>query len=168
MLYEDAPYVVTFYYDDLEAYRTDRFTSFKPQPDPKRRRWSSSTAPTPTERSTPVAAEGRAKSDEQRQIGPRSPGSVAARPSLVVLGGSRVPVAGGVGRRTTGSSAGAQRPSQAEPPPSPARAGGGVAARHGAATWPARSLASRRARCSSSLVFNFFLFRVLPGDPAKR
>ena len=35
MLYDDAPYVVTYYYDNLEAYRTDRFTDFKPQPDPK-------------------------------------------------------------------------------------------------------------------------------------
>ncbi len=35
MLYEDAPYVVTYYYADLQAYRSDRFTNFKPQPDPK-------------------------------------------------------------------------------------------------------------------------------------
>jgi peptide/nickel transport system substrate-binding protein len=34
MLYVDAPYVVTFYYDDLQAYRSDRFTGFRPQPDP--------------------------------------------------------------------------------------------------------------------------------------
>jgi peptide/nickel transport system substrate-binding protein len=34
MLYQDAPYVVTFYYDELQAYRSDRFTGFKPQPDP--------------------------------------------------------------------------------------------------------------------------------------
>jgi peptide/nickel transport system substrate-binding protein len=34
MLYDDAPYVVTAYYDDLEAYRSDRFTDFKPQPVP--------------------------------------------------------------------------------------------------------------------------------------
>jgi peptide/nickel transport system substrate-binding protein len=34
MLYEDAPYVVTFYYDELQAYRSDRFTGFLPQPDP--------------------------------------------------------------------------------------------------------------------------------------
>jgi peptide/nickel transport system substrate-binding protein len=34
MLYLDAPYVVTFYYDELQAYRSDRFTGFLPQPDP--------------------------------------------------------------------------------------------------------------------------------------
>jgi peptide/nickel transport system substrate-binding protein len=34
MLYDDAPYVVTFYYDELQAYRSDRFTGFRPQPDP--------------------------------------------------------------------------------------------------------------------------------------
>jgi peptide/nickel transport system substrate-binding protein len=35
MLYDDAPYVVLDYYDNLEAYRSDRFTNFKPQPEPK-------------------------------------------------------------------------------------------------------------------------------------
>jgi peptide/nickel transport system substrate-binding protein len=35
MLYDDAPYVVLTYYDNLEAYRSDRFTNFKPQPEPK-------------------------------------------------------------------------------------------------------------------------------------
>jgi len=34
MLYDDAPYVVLVYYDNLEAYRSDRFTGFLPQPDP--------------------------------------------------------------------------------------------------------------------------------------
>jgi peptide/nickel transport system substrate-binding protein len=34
MLYDDAPYVVTAYYDDPQAYRSDRFTGFVPQPDP--------------------------------------------------------------------------------------------------------------------------------------
>jgi peptide/nickel transport system substrate-binding protein len=34
MLYDDAPYVVTFYYDELQVYRSDRFTGFRPQPDP--------------------------------------------------------------------------------------------------------------------------------------
>jgi peptide/nickel transport system substrate-binding protein len=34
MLYEDAPYVVTYYYDDLQAYRSDRLAGFVPQPDP--------------------------------------------------------------------------------------------------------------------------------------
>ena len=34
MLYDDAPYVVTFYYDELQAYRSDRFAGFVPQPDP--------------------------------------------------------------------------------------------------------------------------------------
>ena len=34
MLYEDAPYVMTYYYDDLQAYRSDRFAGFVPQPDP--------------------------------------------------------------------------------------------------------------------------------------
>ena len=29
-----APYIVTFYYDNLEAYRSDRFTGFQPQPAP--------------------------------------------------------------------------------------------------------------------------------------
>lgn len=34
LLYDDVPYVVTYYYDNLEAYRSDRFTNFAPQPDP--------------------------------------------------------------------------------------------------------------------------------------
>ncbi|MGZ4594000.1 MAG: ABC transporter substrate-binding protein [Actinomycetes bacterium] len=34
MLYDDTPYVLTFYYNNLEAYRSDRFTDFKPQPEP--------------------------------------------------------------------------------------------------------------------------------------
>ena len=34
MLYDDAPYVVTFYYDELQAYRSDRFAGFVAQPDP--------------------------------------------------------------------------------------------------------------------------------------
>ena len=34
ILYDDAPYAVTFYYDDLQAY-SDRFTGFMPQPPPK-------------------------------------------------------------------------------------------------------------------------------------
>ena len=34
MLYVDAPYVVTFYYDELQAYRSDRFAGFAAQPDP--------------------------------------------------------------------------------------------------------------------------------------
>jgi peptide/nickel transport system substrate-binding protein len=32
--YDDGPYAVTYYYDDLEAYRTDRFTGWVPQPSP--------------------------------------------------------------------------------------------------------------------------------------
>jgi peptide/nickel transport system substrate-binding protein len=34
MLYDDVPYVVTYYYDDLQAYRSDRFAGFQPQPEP--------------------------------------------------------------------------------------------------------------------------------------
>ncbi len=34
LLYDDAPYVVTYYYANLEAYRSDRFANFRPQPDP--------------------------------------------------------------------------------------------------------------------------------------
>ncbi len=34
MLYDDAPYVITYYYDNHEAYRSDRFTGFVPQPKP--------------------------------------------------------------------------------------------------------------------------------------
>jgi peptide/nickel transport system substrate-binding protein len=33
-LYDDAPYLVTFYYNNYEAYRSDRFTGFVPQPSP--------------------------------------------------------------------------------------------------------------------------------------
>ena len=33
-IYDDAPYVLTYYYDSLEAYRNDRFTDFTPQPNP--------------------------------------------------------------------------------------------------------------------------------------
>ncbi len=34
ILYDNAVYVVTFYYDNLEAYRSDRFTNVQPQPVP--------------------------------------------------------------------------------------------------------------------------------------
>jgi peptide/nickel transport system substrate-binding protein len=34
ILYDNAVYQVTFYYDNLEAYRSDRFTNVKPQPVP--------------------------------------------------------------------------------------------------------------------------------------
>ncbi|MEI6372707.1 MAG: ABC transporter substrate-binding protein [Actinomycetes bacterium] len=34
MLYDSAPYIVTVYYNNLEAYRSDRFTGFVPQPSP--------------------------------------------------------------------------------------------------------------------------------------
>ncbi len=32
ILYDNTPYILTFYYDSLEAYRNDRFTNFTPQP----------------------------------------------------------------------------------------------------------------------------------------
>jgi peptide/nickel transport system substrate-binding protein len=35
MVYDDAPYAITAYYDDLEAYRSDRWTNFTPQPEPR-------------------------------------------------------------------------------------------------------------------------------------
>jgi peptide/nickel transport system substrate-binding protein len=35
MLYDDAPYIITYYYDNPEAYRSDRFTGFVNQPSPK-------------------------------------------------------------------------------------------------------------------------------------
>jgi peptide/nickel transport system substrate-binding protein len=34
MLYDDAPYVVTYYYPNYEAYRSDRFEGLVPQPTP--------------------------------------------------------------------------------------------------------------------------------------
>lgn len=34
LIYDDAPYLVTFYYNNYEAYRSDRFTGFVPQPAP--------------------------------------------------------------------------------------------------------------------------------------
>jgi peptide/nickel transport system substrate-binding protein len=34
MIYDDAAYAVTYYYDDNVAYRSDRWTGFVPQPDP--------------------------------------------------------------------------------------------------------------------------------------
>ncbi|MEV7967983.1 ABC transporter substrate-binding protein [Sphaerisporangium sp. NPDC088356] len=34
MVYDDAAYAVTYYYDDNVAYRSDRWTGFVPQPDP--------------------------------------------------------------------------------------------------------------------------------------
>jgi peptide/nickel transport system substrate-binding protein len=33
-LYDDSPYLVTYYYNNYEAYRSDRFTGFVPQPSP--------------------------------------------------------------------------------------------------------------------------------------
>jgi peptide/nickel transport system substrate-binding protein len=35
ILYDDAPYALTYYYDDLEAYRSDRFGNWTPQPQGK-------------------------------------------------------------------------------------------------------------------------------------
>lgn len=34
LVYQDAPYVVTWYYDDLQAYRSDHFAGFVAQPEP--------------------------------------------------------------------------------------------------------------------------------------
>ena len=34
ILYDQAPYIITVYYDNLEAYRSDKFTGFLPQPEP--------------------------------------------------------------------------------------------------------------------------------------
>jgi len=34
ILYEDCPYIVTYYYDDLEAYRSDKWTNVQPLPEP--------------------------------------------------------------------------------------------------------------------------------------
>jgi len=34
ILYDDWPYAITYYYDNLVAYRSDRFEGFIPQPDP--------------------------------------------------------------------------------------------------------------------------------------
>ena len=34
MLYEDVPYIVTYYYDDLEAYRSDKWTNVQALPAP--------------------------------------------------------------------------------------------------------------------------------------
>ena len=33
IIYDAVPYVVTYYYDNLEAYRSDRFTGFVGQPE---------------------------------------------------------------------------------------------------------------------------------------
>jgi peptide/nickel transport system substrate-binding protein len=35
MLYDDAPYILTYYPPNLEAYRSDKFVGYVPQPDPK-------------------------------------------------------------------------------------------------------------------------------------
>ncbi len=35
MLYDDAPYLITYYYDNPQAYRSDRFTGFVNQPSPR-------------------------------------------------------------------------------------------------------------------------------------
>ena len=34
IVYEQAPYIITVYYDNLQAYRSDRFEGFVPQPEP--------------------------------------------------------------------------------------------------------------------------------------
>lgn len=34
LVYDDAAYAITYYYNDLVAYRSDRWTGFTPQPDP--------------------------------------------------------------------------------------------------------------------------------------
>ena len=34
LLYDDWPYALTYYYDNLVAYRTDKFEGFMPQPEP--------------------------------------------------------------------------------------------------------------------------------------
>jgi peptide/nickel transport system substrate-binding protein len=92
MLYDGWPYAVTYYYDNLVAYRTDRFEGFVPQPDPdgsylfQYGTWT-------YENLKPVAAPGE---------------SASSGPSVALIGGivAAVAVLGGLaivlGRRRTG------------------------------------------------------------------
>jgi peptide/nickel transport system substrate-binding protein len=79
ILYDDWPYAVTYYYDNLVAYRTDRFEGFVPQPDPNGSylfqygTWT-------YENLKPVAAGGQSSGPSPALIG----GVVAA---VVVVGG---------------------------------------------------------------------------------
>jgi peptide/nickel transport system substrate-binding protein len=82
ILYNDWPYALTYYYDNLVAYRTDKFEGFIPQPDPdgsylfQYGTWT-------YENLKPVAAAGQSSGPSPALIG----GIVAA---VVVLGGVAV------------------------------------------------------------------------------
>jgi peptide/nickel transport system substrate-binding protein len=80
ILYEDWPYALTYYYDNLVGYRTDKFEGFIPQPDPdgsylfQYGTWT-------YESLKPIAAGGQSSGPSPAVIG----GIVAA---VVVLGGA--------------------------------------------------------------------------------
>ena len=171
ILYDEAPYVVTFYYDQLQAYRSDSSTNF-----------TRSRARTPVpllfqfgtwsyrSRSPPAGADGRPATESSTGTGV-SPALIAGLGALVAAGiaavaaGRTSPVIGRGHRVGTGDPPWMRRPPRR--PRSPTR----VAARRS----PGLSPGTAATRCGRSapgsrtlvfvLVFNFFLFRMLPGDP---
>ena len=151
MLYMDAPYVVTAYYDDPQACRSDRFTGFQPQPDPDGVvlfQYGTHSYATSPRRSVAASGDGSGKVP----LVPIAVGVARGRGGRGAAGdaaGDRLQ-----GRARVGHPARWPRSPPGRSAPAPASAG-----------WPQAPRGP--AQLAFVLVFNFFLFRVLPGDPAK-
>ena len=158
ILYDDWPYAVTYYYDNLIAYRTDRFEGFVPQPEPNGSylfqygTWT-------YENLKPIAAGEQSSGPSPALIG----GIVAA---VAILGGLAFLLLGGVrpGRPTTGSDWRMALISAPDVAPTPQAAGRGRVLGPGARFAVSRLLSSA-GTLIFVILFNFFLFRLLPGDP---
>ena len=161
MLYDDAPYVVLTYYDDLEAYRSDRFTDFKPQPAPNGSLMFyygtySYTSLHPVSPKKKAAAKTTASSNSgsRRGVGHRRG---RADRWCGVLRVARAAPAGVRGRVTLTAV------EHTATPPEQPHAGGGR--RGGLGIYAVRRMVTGVGTLAFVLVFNFFLFRLLPGDP---
>ena len=155
MLYDDAPYVVTFYYDDLAGLPQrplHRLHGRSPTPD--------GVAAVPVRhlqlpqhrhrrrRPPPRSDDGGGPADraDRRRGGRGRGGRGAAGPAAEIdPGRARVAAAGPMAAISTRTCPAQRRSAPARPP----------------------SCSGRSLSLAFVLVFNFFLFRVLPGDPAK-
>ena len=167
IVYDEAPYAITFYYDLLQAYRSDRFTNFVQQPKDagpllfQFGTWSYQSI-------TPAGAEdGQAAGSSTdsgispallagtrrpRGRGDRRGGPV--QPAPVIRRGHRV----GMG---PAADTAADRPTPITAEDAATRSAG----MSPGARYALRSVGSGLATLVFVVVFNFFLFRMLPGDP---
>ena len=175
-LYEDAPYLVVAETTQRQAVRTDRFACFQPQPDPggvwliqygghnyNQLRPASKAGDCDGVASAIGASSSSSTSSSDDGGGSNTAAWVAGGVVVLALvGGWRAAAAAPTKRGASASDAARiDRPSSR---PHQRRRSPGVAATCG--TWAARCWA-RSAACASSWCVNFFLFRVLPGDPAR-